>query len=145
MAGRQRLPTADRVTIGSFWQFVTFTKRSLVQQTRHIGGLVFDLGICWLAGSFLGLIYLKTSYEGPLPPSVIATCPGPLKELCRLPQFDPIVGQASLTCLALSLAGVASSLRVFGAEKVVFRRETSTGTSSEVRTVACRVLHCFLW
>jgi len=69
---------------------------------------------------------------GPLPPSVIKTCPGELKELCKLPQFDPIVGQASLTCLALALAGVASSLRVFGTEKVVFRRETITGTSTEV-------------
>ena len=81
----QRVPTKDRVTAGSFAQFIIFLRRSLVQQTRALGGIVFDLGICLLAGLFLGLIYTKTTYEGPLPPSVREQCPAALQVMCSLP------------------------------------------------------------
>lgn len=53
-----------------------------------------------------------------------------LQELCKLPIDDPIGTIASLSCLSLSLTAVASSLRVFGSERVVFWRESSAGTNT---------------
>jgi hypothetical protein len=41
------------------------------------------------------------------------------------------IGQASITCLSLALAAVASSMRIFGNEKVTFRREFQSGMSTE--------------
>ena len=75
--------------------------------------------------------YRSRPYRGPPPQNVVDECPEPLQQLCSMPLYDPIVGQASLSCLALALAAVASSLRIFGREKVVFGREATTGTSTE--------------
>jgi hypothetical protein len=46
------------------------------------------------------------------------------------PLDDPIIGQASLSLLALCLSAVASSIRIFGDEQVEFKRESATGIST---------------
>ena len=55
---------------------------------------------------------------------------------CKLPKDDPLSGQAVIATLTLSLAAVAASLRVFGGERTVFWRESSTGMSTLVRDSA---------
>jgi hypothetical protein len=50
--------------------------------------------------------------------------------ILALPVDDPLPGQATLTSLSLSLAAMASSLRVFGAERLEFTREQSSGSST---------------
>ena len=51
--------------------------------------------------------------------------------IVTLPAQDPFPGQASVTCLGLALAAVASTIRVFGDELVNFRRESESGLSTE--------------
>jgi hypothetical protein len=55
---------------------------------------------------------------------------GPLKEVCSLPQNDPIIRQASLYNFALILVSAISGLRNFGNEKTIFQRESETGLST---------------
>lgn len=49
--------------------------------------------------------------------------------------------QASLSCLSLALAAMASSVRVFGADMVVFARENPTGLSTEAYYIGKCLAH----
>ena len=50
--------------------------------------------------------------------------------MCTLPQSNPLMGESAIACLSLSLGAVAASLRLFGAERIVYWREASTGIST---------------
>jgi len=90
-----------------------------------------DLILVCLAGVFLGIVFNNSYYIGPPQASVCGSMPIPvLVQRCLLPINDPIGTIASLCCLSLSLTAVASSLRVFGAERVVFWRESSAGVNT---------------
>ncbi len=55
--------------------------------------------------------------------------PGNNTQVCTfllIPADDPFLPAASLTSMAVGLAAVASSMRVFGAETIIFKREVST-------------------
>lgn len=136
-----RVPSAERRTAGSIAQFSIFVRRAIAQSTRQWGAVLFDFSMTLMAGLFLGVLFLNKEYQGALPSQVVDECPAPLREVCSMPLYDPIIGQASLSCLALSLAAVASSLRVFGREKVVFGREATTGTSTEAYFLGRSVAH----
>jgi hypothetical protein len=47
--------------------------------------------------------------------------------LLIMPLNNPIPAEASLSCLALALAALSSSMRIFGDEMQSFRREAATG------------------
>lgn len=135
-----RLPNTEQLTAGFFYQVSLFFIRGCIQQIREWKGVLFDLGLVVLAGGFLGVIFYDQPWQGPAldPFGPDDACPSFLADinpgiclLLTLPVYDPIPGQASLTCLALSLCAVASSLRIFGSELTQFRRESSSGTSAE--------------
>lgn len=67
-------------------------------------------------------------YKPPLPIEVFHGCSGPIKKECQLCLSviaDQILNRASMVCIALGLVGVASMIRIFGAERVMYFREAS--------------------
>ena len=60
------------------------------------------------------------------------------------PMDDPIIGQASLSILALSLAAIASSIRIFGDEQTEFKRESSTAISTGAYYLGKSISHLFI-
>lgn len=146
----KRLPNTEQLTAGFFYQVSLFFIRGCIQQVREWKGVVFDLGLVVFAGGFLGIIFYDQPWQGPALdpfgidngcPSIIESINPSLCLLLSLPSYDPIPGQASLTCLALSLCAVASSLRIFGSEITQFRRESSSGTSAEAYYLGKSLAH----
>ena len=135
------LPLNLRAKPSFFYQLIQITKRSFIQITRNWIIYVFDLLLVINAGVFVGIIYYQQYYEPPIIQKFPnQTCPDfnlpdnvtdTVCKLLTIPQSDPLSGQASITCLALALAAVASSLRIFGDETVTFRRESTSGLSTE--------------
>jgi len=98
---------------------------------------LFIIGISFL----LGWIDWGKEFEGPLPQCedvVISTYlkrelgPDNYIKLCQRAQSDPYLGSAGITTLVLGLmAATAGGVSLFNnADKVVFWRESSTGTNS---------------
>jgi ABC-type multidrug transport system ATPase subunit len=133
----------ERKSVGIFYQLVVFTARGSLQQLRNWKAIAFDLGIVFIAGTFLGLVFGGRPYKGPLLspfgleiggklkcPPLLMQLFSPLCQIAMYPLDDPIIGQASLSLLALCLSAVASSIRIFGDEQVEFKRESATGIST---------------
>jgi hypothetical protein len=138
------VPIVDRVTAGFAAQLRLFTVRGLAQHLVDWRSVVFDIGICIASGILLGIIFYEKSYVGPAGstnPDIGQVCTrrallpanftAEVAVICDYPQKDPVFPEASLSGLAISLAAVASSLRIFGAEKANFARESSVGSSTE--------------
>ncbi|XP_065186637.1 uncharacterized protein LOC135817389 [Sycon ciliatum] len=123
-----------RKTAGFAKQLYYFTLRALLQFSRDWQGILFDFILVLISGLFLGMVYFQVFYVGPAPPTVVAQCPQALLEAspspCLVPRNDPLPGQSCVASLALALAAVSGSLRVFGAERTNFWRESSTGVST---------------
>ena len=128
---------SDRQKVSVLRQIPLFMHRSLLQYTRHWMATIFDLLLVISAGLFAGIIYYHVYYiASPLADAEYLddVCEGETSTACMMvtmPAQDPFPGQASITCLGLALAGVASSMRVFGDELVIFRRESEAGLSTE--------------
>eukprot|EP00028_Trichosphaerium_sp_Am-I-7-wt_P002366 CAMPEP_0168520044 /NCGR_PEP_ID=MMETSP0405-20121227/7710_1 /TAXON_ID=498012 /ORGANISM="Trichosphaerium sp, Strain Am-I-7 wt" /LENGTH=273 /DNA_ID=CAMNT_0008540765 /DNA_START=309 /DNA_END=1128 /DNA_ORIENTATION=- len=118
-------------------------ERSIVQQVRFWPAILFDLGLMFAVGIFMGIMFYDRKYRGPILSGFgIGTstvpCPAELMDifppacfLYRVPLDDPIPSVASLTTLAVSLGAITSSIRVFGNEEAVFMREHQVGCSTE--------------
>lgn len=138
----KRLPTHDRKTAGFLSQLLLCARRGLQQLRRDVTGSLFECGLPGMSGLFLGLIYYHATYQGALlPPALQVLCPPALASLCALPLSDPIISQASLICLALSLAAVTASQRIFAREKAVFLRESAAGVSTEAYYLGKSLAH----
>ncbi|KAJ3446436.1 abc transporter g family member [Anaeramoeba flamelloides] len=120
----------NRKTAGFFLQLWYFFVRGLLQQIKDLKAFFIDLLLVYIAGLFLGVLNQNRPYIGPPPGYVINECPSQMKEYCGYPQQEPIGSLASLTALAIALTSTMSTLKVFGNERVVFWRETSTGMNS---------------
>lgn len=144
-----KLPSRDRKTATFFGQLRVFTQRALVQLTRNRLALAFDVGLVVLPGLFVGCIYYGRVYQGPMF-GIPGHCPlgVTICTLLALPVDDPLPGMAVLTCMALALSAMASSLRVFGTERLQFLRENSSGTLTEAyylgKSFAHLVVICFV-
>jgi len=102
-----------------------------LQQTRDISSLLIDAILVCIAGIFLGVIFNNNAYVGPPDQATCDVLPlEVLRKECMMPMSDPVTGIAMLSILALSLTAVASSLRVFGSERVNFWREASSGINT---------------
>eukprot|EP00808_Paulinella_micropora_P013567 g50285.t1 len=118
-----------------FTQMCLVAERTLVQTMRDKSWLIFDIILLLLGGLFFGLVYFQVHYIGPSPPPVVASCQQAIgdptaSQMCALPLNDPLPGQGCTCAMALALAAVAAALRIFGDEKAVFYRESSSGLSS---------------
>lgn len=137
------LPHSERRVSGALTQTYVFTMRGLTQMVRNWPGIVLDLGLNLTSGLFLGLVFYQRSYQGPIfspfgvdvgktfqCPPVLQDYFQPACALLIVPIDDPLPGEASLSCLAVAMASVASSMRVFGAEMSSFRREAGVGLNT---------------
>ncbi len=152
------VPVLDRVTVGFASQLRLFAARGLTQLRVDWRSIAFDIAICASSGLLLGTIFYQQAYVGPVaaspdaPPVLAALCApqsspppanlaGLLVFVCTVPQSDPIFPEATLSGLAVALAAVASSLRIFGAEKANFARESSVGSSTEAYYLGKSLAH----
>jgi len=112
-------------------QLLTFTRRAFLQLTRqlHIFFLM-DCGAVALAALLLGIAFKDSVFVGPVSLEKALQCPYFIRGRCFLPLSDTYVIQGMLTCLALGLTSVATSLRALKDEKPIYWRESSTGTST---------------
>jgi hypothetical protein len=67
--------------------------------------------------------------------------PPGLVQFFNQPIDDPIISEASLTCMAIGMTGVTAALRVFGNEQLVYWREASAGMSTTAYFLAKNVTH----
>ena len=130
------LPINNRPNPSVKKQFLYCTARAFVQISRRWLIFSFDLFLVISAGVFIGIIYYQQYYEPPIIDELPnGQCPESLPDkactILSIPQKDPFASQASVTCLAIALAAVASTMRVFGDETVAFRRESGAGLRTE--------------
>lgn len=136
---------------GFFAQLWHFTTRSFVQLSRDVIWFFTDLMLVFVAGFFLGLVFSESTYQPPLPQQIVnrslsgfgATPPPLLSEFFARPVDDPIISEASLTCMAIGMTGVTAALRVFGNEQIVYWREASAGMSTSAYFLAKNISHIF--
>ena len=87
---------------------------------------------------FLGLVFADSStYIGPLSDDQCNSIENPeLREQCRLPTKDPIPSLALMSCLSFVLTATAASIRIFGAERSNYWRESGSGLSTNAYFLA---------
>ena len=130
-------------------QLVFFTQRSFVQLSRDLLWFFTDLMLVLVAGFFLGLVFSESQYRPPLPQQIVNksmsafgnTPPPGLASFFDRPIDDPIISEASLTCMAIGMTGVTAALRVFGNEQIVYWREASAGMSTASYFFAKNITH----
>jgi ABC-type multidrug transport system ATPase subunit len=119
------------------WRFV---KRSLKQQSRHMLDVAIDNGLLFFAALFMSYINMNIPWID-LPPSLPPQCYinvksnyselsvcGEYAEPLRLAGFGAtnfILIRGQMTCMAVGLCTCASSIKVFGRERVVYFREAA--------------------
>jgi ABC-type multidrug transport system ATPase subunit len=134
---------------GYYAQTRHFTMRALTQLSRDLVWFFTDLLLVLIAGLFLGLVFSKSKYLPPLPYAIVnkslsafhGSPPPSLSEFFDRPIDDPIISEASLTCMAIGMTGITAALRVFGNEQIVYWREASAGMSTTSYFVAKNIVH----
>eukprot|EP00004_Rigifila_ramosa_P017043 TRINITY_DN4105_c0_g1_i1.p1 TRINITY_DN4105_c0_g1~~TRINITY_DN4105_c0_g1_i1.p1 ORF type:complete len:1713 (+),score=349.96 TRINITY_DN4105_c0_g1_i1:412-5139(+) len=118
----------ERETPGFLWLLWNCYVRANTQLSRQKRYLLLDNLLLFVAGFFLGVVYYgEDLYVGPAPKELVDQCPGDLQDLCALP-VDYILSRSSMAVLGIGLCSVASFIRVFGDEQVVYWREASSLT-----------------
>jgi ABC-type multidrug transport system ATPase subunit len=148
------LPHSERRVSGALFQVYVFTMRGLTQIVRNWPGVMLDLGLNLLSGAFLGLVFFQRNYKGPIfspfgvdvgktfkCPELLEAYFSPACALLIVPLDDPLPGEASLSCLAVAMAAVASSMRVFGDEMASFRREAGVGLNTGAYYIGKSISH----
>ena len=147
------LPSFDRPGAGFWLQLWLVFARSVVLESRALWVWCFDLVLAIASAIALGLVFFGQYYKQPLISRITPehSCPQLFgDEVCffmSFPLFDPILFQASLSCLSLALAAVSSSLRTFGNQRLVFKREATGDLSTEAFYFGRTLAHlptCFL-
>jgi hypothetical protein len=132
-----------------FTQFWICLKRSIIQLIRNRFILFIDLSAVFITGYSLGckytvlinvsqnlqldeniVIFRTREYIGPQPAYLAELCPGPLKLFCLLPQKDDVFNFTVLGICGICAPGLMAALAVFGDDKVVFTRESTSGLST---------------
>ena len=141
--------SAKKGMAGFFRQLLLFTSRSVVQLSRDLVWFFTDLVLVLVAGFFLGLVFSASEYRPPLPDQIVnkslscfdGNAPPTLRDFFNRPIDDPIISEASLTCMAIGMTGVTAALRVFGNEQIVYWREASAGMSTAAYFFAKNISH----
>jgi ABC-type multidrug transport system ATPase subunit len=130
-------------------QLYYFCDRSMIQLSRDLAWFFTDLILVLVAGFFLGLVFCNSKYMPPLPVQIVnqslvgfnGNAPSSLREFFNRPIDDPIISEASLTCMAIGMTGITAALRVFGGEQIVYWREASAGMSTVSYFLAKNITH----
>ena len=131
------LPSFDRPSSGFWLQLWLVFARSVILESRSLIIWCFDLILAIVSALALGIVFFGQYYQQPLISRITPekNCPALFgQEVCfflSFPLFNPILFQASLSCLSLALAAVSSSLRTFGNQALVFKREATGDLSTE--------------
>jgi len=112
------------------YQFIMCFERSAIQQLRGLGSIILDSILVALTGFFVGMLFLGDKFKGPVPPEIYNQCPKELREGCKHPVSNPIVTLSNTIGMGMALCSIMASLRVFGREKTVYRKESQTGLST---------------
>ncbi len=109
--------------------FYLFMRRAITQQGRHPLNIAIDNAFVVLAAFFLGISFATSGWwKPPAATSNFIGCPTEVKGLLQkltVGLNDKILIRGSMTLMAVSLAGSASAVRIFGQERVVYFRESA--------------------
>ena len=118
---RQRKP------IGFLGQYLLFSLRALLQLTRHYKGVFFDFFFHFVLATIIGAFYFNMDFQGPMSDTLQKLCPTFISNQCALPRVDRIAPMSIITVSAIAIAAMQSSLKCFGADKDLYRREAENG------------------
>ncbi|KAG2392771.1 hypothetical protein C9374_011496 [Naegleria lovaniensis] len=118
---RQRKP------IGFLGQYLLFSLRALLQLTRHYKGVFFDFFFHFILATIIGAFYFNMDFQGPMSDTLQKLCPTFISNQCSLPRVDRIAPMSIITVSAIAIAAMQSSLKCFGADKDLYRREAENG------------------
>ena len=148
--GRALAQRAERKQLAGFFsQLRYFVDRSITQLSRDLIWFFTDLILVLISGLFLGLVFSRSQYRPAMPAQIVnrsLSCFGPtapplLREFFDRPIDDPIISEASFSCMAIGMTGVTAALRVFGPEQIVYWREASAGMSTTAYFLAKNLTH----
>ena len=140
VTGRQQAAGSQLV-----WRFL---KRALKQITRHWADVCIDNGLLFLAAGFMSYINIMVSWVD-MPPALPSECYenfdfqnlticGQFANGGRLAMFgagNSILTRCQMTVMAVALCTCASSIKVFGRERIVYWREAA-GLAQPVHSIA---------
>ncbi|EFC45944.1 predicted protein [Naegleria gruberi] len=115
-------------------QAVACLLRCFLQTIHQLTTLLGDLILNAIGGFIIAALFSgNLVFQGQSSKSIYDSCPSQMKEICGQPNVDSITGFTGTLVLAMSLTSIMSSLKIFGAEKVNFRkREIESGINTMV-------------
>ncbi|KAI9142394.1 P-loop containing nucleoside triphosphate hydrolase protein [Paraphysoderma sedebokerense] len=105
-----------------FKQIYFIAARSIIQQFRFFMSLIMEVGVAGLCGAVTGIAvrdYDGELYQGLLIAPYTAISPAPIE--WAVPNFGLLI------CCTVGIAGAPAGVKVFGEERPVYWRETSSG------------------
>jgi ABC-type multidrug transport system ATPase subunit len=134
---------SSKPTATFFTQVRACFQRSVIQLLRSKFMILGDITFTVIASFMLSVLNKSAKYQGPPPEIISKQCPSSLMELCSSPLSDPIAQQSALLVLLMSLISAMSSLRCFGPELVVFKRESYSGLNTLAYFIAKDICSMF--
>lgn len=110
-------------------QCFTIFLRSLIQQSREIGNILLDFAVLCFTAYLSSSIFPTELYIGPPSLEQSIQC-GVLRYKCELPLKDSILPFCASLNLSIAMLGAITGLKVFGNEKVVFKRDSESGLNT---------------
>jgi ABC-type multidrug transport system ATPase subunit len=116
-----------RRNIGFIGQYFMFSLRALLQLARHLKGVMTDFILAFSMGSLLGGLYYNMEFLAPMSKTLQEQCPAFIKDQCTLPRMDGVAPMSLLTIAGLGIVAMQGSLKTFGQEKKLYKREAQNG------------------
>jgi hypothetical protein len=103
-------------------QLILSHNRSLIQQYSELPTLLIEVGVAMLAAAVMGFASggEGATYQGVFLSPLVLFSPSPREILPQIAMYE---------CFAVSLAAASAGVRVFGAERTIYWRETAAGHS----------------
>eukprot|EP00854_Cymbomonas_tetramitiformis_P016524 gene16524-19620_t len=121
-------PVRDTVNPG--WQFLYIAMRALIQVFRNRNSFITDCLVHFMIGFFVSLSASQLEYIGPTDSTVCDISPLWLQSKCNQSMKDGYAAAGNFLNFGIGFAGIAAAIPTFGDEKVVYWRESASGTST---------------
>eukprot|EP01028_Stygiella_incarcerata_P010968 TRINITY_DN598_c0_g2_i3.p1 TRINITY_DN598_c0_g2~~TRINITY_DN598_c0_g2_i3.p1 ORF type:complete len:820 (+),score=195.49 TRINITY_DN598_c0_g2_i3:24-2483(+) len=135
---------AVRDPAGFFFQLWSFIRRGMVQMVRSYQTHIINTLMHFLAGVIFGIPFLSGRIFVKPVPLIYAEadyCPKAVRDaFCYSPLYDLTGYLCQFVIMAVSAVAIATSVRSFGMEKVVFWREASAGINKQAYYLAKNIV-----
>jgi len=111
-------------------QAISFTSRAFLQLVRSSKPFFYNCLLVVVASFLVSWAFRNIVYKGPVSIEDALTCPTFIRPVCFLPQTDDNMSFSLMICLSLGLTAMTSSLPTFKEERLIYKRERSSGMST---------------